>query len=741
MTDLRTAIATILLLALGTPVGPQEGPEARLRSCWFKAEDGDGKVHGHLLLVHVSGETGYLAGPAPWPRNANGTPVQLKVSWESAGYPGKPVPVEWIPQPIYMALGSWAWYRIRGKGLPAPAPLALLPKLPGASKCVLVGVSTDPHEVLKPSEAVLTEVRGYDGTKNGDFQISHPAIERIRWGAVIGSDGSLIGVGTFDAGSVGAALRLAAWDLRAWFESHPRRATFQLEGGSKVGQRMVRCYLWSEDLEGRQEAMWLCMAPKGPGYKSDPEPDGSWGPAQGGMKEYPLGSTAPGFQRMGDAYPEGTGTAEYVLQLKVKFKDGKFRYTPPVILTVAFSSPVPPQPPPPGRDPARLEAAKSGKPLPLDVSALQAEHQDSGAKVRIIQLPFTYLSGKGLLSKDGDCAFFANQNGMVKVTLPELRAVAELPFDPEQWGSMTVYDRCREGVVLAWEKQVSERETRQGRQVEVYKLKTRIHIVSEGTLEVKRQVTLEGSLARMAVVGGTMTGFVPGTIPPAKPGLPETPAIVAVNLASGTIGERHDLWELLEGKVRRHPDVPKQKLHADQLTSTPDGKYLLATMGPSLARFRISGTSLSLEEIGPPIGRGGQVVVSPDSKYVTVAAVGQHQPIADHPEARLPLYVYRVTDFSLPVVLLSVAEGLSPKQGSVAWPTLAFDPRKRQLLSGGINRPLAVFDSVGERTREYEFVGSLLRDAQPNRIEVHPAGGKYLVSFASPGVSAWLELP
>ncbi len=167
--------------------------------------------------------------------------------------------------------------------------------------------------------------------------------------------------------------------------------------------------------------------------------------------------------------------------------------------------------------------------------------------------------------------------------------------------------------------------------------------------------------------------------------------------------------------IRRHPDGVVLS-EFDALTVSPDGKYLFAEGFECLHRFRIKGTSLEYEEMGPRLGTG-RIEISPDSKYLTMVGSLSSNAIKNHPRIKQgSLPIYRLENLQDPVRVVEV--GIHPR-------ALGFDVARGRLLGHDHNRPLLVLGSRSEPEREYAL--PVARNSRVRQILPHPVYSGALV--------------
>jgi len=125
---------------------------------------------------------------------------------------------------------------------------------------------------------------------------------------------------------------------------------------------------------------------------------------------------------------------------------------------------------------------------------------------------------------------------------------------------------------------------------------------------------------------------------------------------------------------------------------------------------------LLYEEAGPRLGRKGPIVISGDSKYVSVPGGTGSGPLANHPAISIyGSYIYAVTDLLAPVI--AIKTGAYPK-------TLAFDQIAARVYGQNKKSQLIVFDANGAKEREFTFGSG---DDEVRQILVHPEGRKVLI--------------
>jgi S1-C subfamily serine protease len=151
---------------------------------------------------------------------------------------------------------------------------------------------------------------------------------------------------------------------------------------------------------------------------------------------------------------------------------------------------------------------------------------------------------------------------------------------------------------------------------------------------------------------------------------------------------------------------------------SPDGKYLFVVGGiEELHRFKIDGTALTLEQASPRISSNGQqVAISPDSKYVCLAAGGGNGKHPDHPDVGpYGTFIYPVTNLRKPA--FGIRQGAYPR-------AVGFDPKAEVVYAQNHEKQLLIFSYTGLLRQQHELGP---RNHGTTQFLVHPEGHRVLV--------------
>jgi WD40 repeat protein len=168
--------------------------------------------------------------------------------------------------------------------------------------------------------------------------------------------------------------------------------------------------------------------------------------------------------------------------------------------------------------------------------------------------------------------------------------------------------------------------------------------------------------------------------------------------------------------IKKHPDsVVLTDMSFPTMSS--DGKYFFCVGFECLHRFKVSGTDLIYEEMGPRIGSNAQrIYVDPESRYVAMPSGGGNGQPEGHPNAgSYVTYVYRVSDLSRPVIAL---------EGGAYPGCIALDRVSKNVYLDNYDYQIMVFTPKGLKQQNYALTEN---SDDVRQFLVHPDGGKLLV--------------
>ena len=294
------------------------------------------------------------------------------------------------------------------------------------------------------------------------------------------------------------------------------------------------------------------------------------------------------------------------------------------------------------------------------------------------------------LSTDGSTAYVLQKDGLLrKVAVPSLKEERQTNLDSPVAGM----GLTRDGLAVAV---------------------TNVHevwLLDPATLEVKHRVPLPGVTGLATAAGRSV--LVARTGPQ---------AMALVDPSSERVTARYTADDLAAAT-----DGHASAIRFDPCALSPDGRHLYLDGAGAICRFGLSGSTLSFESAGPPLGASPTgLMVSPDGKYVAMPCRDGDAAPPGQPTQPFATYVYRASDLTTPVMTLDSGPAPGP---------LAFDAAARQVYAQSDKRQLIVFTPTGERVKDYV----LTPNATTQRFLVHPDGRRLFVLAG--GKLLWVTLP
>lgn len=349
----------------------------------------------------------------------------------------------------------------------------------------------------------------------------------------------------------------------------------------------------------------------------------------------------------------------------------------------------------------KRQAAAAGEPIATGTSYLGEARDVVDARVTALTLPAGQVLPNMLWSADAKSVYVLERTGVLhKLSVPTF--VEERQFLIGQ--ACTALERCAAGLVVVV----------QGLQ--------ELWVFDPDTLRVAKRIAVPEVFSVWSAPS-LRVGW-------AGSHQPTTVSVVDFERGQvvGTLAAREFYAQEQKGaKVKSSPN--SRPPHAFEVCAlTPDAKYFLLRCGGVLHRFRVRGGELVYEERGPELNHMPRINLSPDGRYV-VSPAGVNVPHAGHPP--LPtgggLYVYRVTDLSVPVMAI-------PLQSYCA--SFAFDKVGERLYAADGEGRLNTFTPQGVPQKAYPLGQS---GEAGQQVLVHPQGHRLL--FVSDRQLCWVELP
>ncbi len=632
---------------------------------------------GSGFVMKADGETGYLVTNdhvinAPNRRFSRVGPVRL-VFW-SGTRKERTVDAEVVATDPSRDL---AVLRVRGfKDLPAPLPLDAGVEVSETMRVYAFGFPfgealslTRGNPALTVGTGSVSSIRENEFGQVARIQIDGDLNPGNSGGPVVDARGRLIGVAVAKIGGTRIGLAIPAADLRGML--HGRVGGVSLNAVKvEQGVAEVRVQARLIDPLGRLKAVALHHA-RGPAAKLTPDKEGRYPPLPGAARlELKIqGQEASGTLRIPDAR-KGLPIA---FQLAYVNGEGRTFYTQPLTHSLDISGGgagvggVVGRPPPKGKEPSVKSTGES---------VLAAERALGRLTVREASLDTRGVPACLCWAPGGKSFFLVHpEKGLLRqISFPELREERQLDLGR----------RCTWLSVSA-----------AGLLVTVPDLQE-VWLLDPATLKVKG--TFEAAGVKQAV---------------------SSPALSVAFAVSADRG-RLLAFELKAGGAARAYDSRAFGRHLDfSLPAvSPDGKYLFVMGGiEELHRLKIDGTTLTWEQSSPRISSNGQqIAVSPDSKYVCLAAGGGNGKHPDHPDlGPYGTFIYPVTDLRRPA--FAIRQGAYPR-------AVGFDPKAQVVYSQNHHKQLLIFSYTGLLRQEHELGP---RNQGTVQFLVHPEGHRVLV--------------
>ncbi|MCP4216380.1 MAG: hypothetical protein GY765_17150 [bacterium] len=196
--------------------------------------------------------------------------------------------------------------------------------------------------------------------------------------------------------------------------------------------------------------------------------------------------------------------------------------------------------------------------------------------------------------------------------------------------------------------------------------------------------------------------------------------IAALDVKNLTVDEVYKPVDLCREKsnIRVYPGSSPYKAFVSPAMTT-DGKYLFSIYSSSLHRFRITGTELLYEEVGPPIvGQKAQIAISGDDNYIAVPGRADTRPEGFPGIGNGGVYIFKTTDLATPVAAIPMAAPCKE---------FAFDKAGKRMyaMTASDNRAnIVAFSSDGKKIREYAIPW---KKNDVFKFLPHPSGKKMVI--------------
>ena len=349
-----------------------------------------------------------------------------------------------------------------------------------------------------------------------------------------------------------------------------------------------------------------------------------------------------------------------------------------------------------------LKAGAGPKPAQDKTALAGKEKAIKDIKVTPVDLPGESVLGCMQWSPDGKHVYVLSEDGVLrKIAYPSLQQELVL----ETGGKAGWMQLCQYGILVGIESL------------------GQIWLIEGDTLEVKRQFAAPG-VGPFGFTSSLKSTAVYVSDDNAQ-------KLIMINIETG-IPIKEFSARALEDEfgdtIKKHPDSVALTDLAFP-TMSPDGQYLFCEGFECLHRFKVSGTDLIYEEMGPRIGSNVQsIFVDPESLYVAMPSGGGNGVPEGHPETgSYVTYVYRVSDLSRPVIAL--AGGAYPR-------CIALDKASKNVYLNNFDDQLMIFTPKGLKQQGYILADD---SGEVRQFLVHPAGGKLLVLTESVLMS--VEIP
>lgn len=321
-----------------------------------------------------------------------------------------------------------------------------------------------------------------------------------------------------------------------------------------------------------------------------------------------------------------------------------------------------------------------------NVAGLQRIVQD--ASVIELALPAPQVTANAIWSRDARHLYVLTKNGELhEISAPGLVETRTINLD----GSCSGLALSQAGILVLQEGQ------------------QKLLIIDEKSLRVKGTINV-GARRGLTSAPGSMKAVVGSGH-----------EVALVDLSTRKVAATftpHALREKYEKRITRHPDsVTLSSLGAPQMT--PDGRYLFCIGFECLHRFAIRANDLVYEEMGPRMGNGTQIEVSPDSLYVALPSGGGNIGFGNYQKQPYVTYVFSVRDLQKPLV--TIPSGAYPQ-------CLGFAVRHKRIYAQNYDTSLISFDTAGRELKAYNLAA---RGDQTRQILPHPTEPAALVRNAN----------
>jgi hypothetical protein len=258
-----------------------------------------------------------------------------------------------------------------------------------------------------------------------------------------------------------------------------------------------------------------------------------------------------------------------------------------------------------------------------------------------------------------------------------------------------------------------------------------LRLISYPEFNVKQEKDLEHKVAWLSISSEGLVVSVPDkhevwVVDPAKlevkkkievPSLKRAVSAPGISIAAGCGEGVLYAVNLKSGKTAKY-EPPKNQRGAigfEYPAMSPDGKYLFTDMNEVLLRFKLQKGLFTFDEMGPRIGNGFNISISPDSKFVCMPS-----PSAKSLEGKAyTTTIYPVANLKKPECVLE----------SGAYPiTVGFDSKGGWIYAQNSEYPLLVFTSGGVKKKEYKLTSK--RGENVRQLLAHPSGNK-VIAFVS----------
>ena len=456
-------------------------------------------------------------------------------------------------------------------------------------------------------------------------------------------------------------------------------------------------------------------------------PDGSWSLGEGPRESFPLevkDGEAKGNYVVRFVMAED---AQFVGQVKIEGENGP-SHGPPEIYLAPFSKTKGAA----GKDDDWIGGKEPGKGGAVETALRVAGPRRAAEDIGIVDFTVK-IDGPIAFSEDGDYLYaIGSPNVLRKIRTSDLVQERQLSLPVSDINALSEIAVTKAGIAV------------------LNKRPGELYIIDEGSLSIRKQVFLtdkKGDPRQKGIKTGLAYHQVNGMVASSNGRVfvtvekdPSGQLELVVDMGSGRI--IHDFvlvdvakkaWE----SAKRHPDAcPYTAQNLGRGVMTPDGRTLITGSASSLQRYKVSGTEVVLEEVGPVLGSHldfAAISLSPDGLYVTMLHSRGHQPPRDHPILPFVNYIYRVSDLQKPWAVIHMPKEVIDGRMGEQLP-IAFDRESRQIYLADSH--FMIFDAMGKMTRRVALFSSSSRAVE---MLVHP-GGLKVAARTGAGLQ-WIELP